>query len=323
MKLQMILFCFVLYALPIGAQSVPTVATLHVKDDTGKPVSFLPIRGVFDGNPNDDKGFQITTDSNGVAIVRGELYAKLRLWLEKNGYYKTVSVYELSDTMEYLTLKKWEPEFNIQLRRIRNPIPLFVSEMNNPYVYSRTSNGDYNTNNFVQYDLMKADFLPPHGDGEVADMEFTWKMDIYKTSPKGTAIDYDTYFELLMPNEADGIMRGEPCGTGEYGSDLISDYEVLLEGYTNRISLYYKRKEVERFHAEFDTNNDSHYLHYLRVRTQTNELGQVTNAYYGKIYGPITDVWTYYLNLTSNDRNIEYDGKTNLNPKGERKGISP
>ena len=54
-----------------------------------------------------------------------------------------------------------------------------------------------------------------------------------------------------------------------------------------------------------EENDDKHYLYYIRIRTQTNELGQVTNALYGKIYGRINANFLSLVNPTPNDRNIE------------------
>ena len=61
---------------------------------------------------------------------------------------------------------------------------------------------------------------------------------------------------------------------------------------------------------------------FLRVRTELNEHKRVKRAFYGKLVGPIiVDVhdtktamlrFTYYLNPTSLDRNMEFDPKQNL-----------
>lgn len=150
-------------------------------------------------------------------------------------------------------------------------------------------------------------------------------MDIHSYDKWELAKSYDTYFDLKMPNGADGIMCGEPYVYqdlgGIQGSDFHSDYEAPETGYENSIHLYTKREQNEYGRGKIDTNNDNHILYYFRIRTQTNELGQVTNAYYGKIYGEIDGGFTYYLNLTPNDRNVEYNPNENLNPavpRGER-----
>ena len=66
----------------------------------------------------------------------------------------------------------------------------------------------------------------------------------------------------------------------------------------------------------------------FRIRTRRDGNGKITSAYYGKIYGDINfkklfgvdteavaaPSFLYYLNLTPNDRNLEWDMKTNLCP---------
>jgi hypothetical protein len=143
----------------------------------------------------------------------------------------------------------------------------------------------------------------------VADMQFTRRMRIYSKDGDGLAVDYDSLCEIRMTNTVDGICLGKPDGTedGQYGSLYISAYEAPVEGYTSAISLY---RNVRGTKAE--SNDDKHFLYYFRIRTQTNEMGQVTNALYGKIYGQINGSFSYFLNPTPNDRNVEFDPKKNL-----------
>ena len=65
---------------------------------------------------------------------------------------------------------------------------------------------------------------------------------------------------------------------------------------------------------------DQNYI--FRVRTKVNERGEIISALYGKIHGRIETggylqplprlQFTYYLNPTPNDRNIEFDPEKNL-----------
>lgn len=62
--------------------------------------------------------------------------------------------------------------------------------------------------------------------------------------------------------------------------------------------------------------------YYFRLRSTTNEHGQLVSAFYRKIRSYIgfgvrgndtgTIQFTYYLNPTPNDRNLEFDPKKNL-----------
>src|SRR5204863_9024831 len=51
--------------------------------------------------------------------------------------------------------------------------------------------------------------------------------------------------------------------------------------------------------------------YFFRIRTSVHASGKIVSANYGKIYGDFMD-FTYYLNPTPNDRNIEFDPKRNL-----------
>ena len=51
--------------------------------------------------------------------------------------------------------------------------------------------------------------------------------------------------------------------------------------------------------------------YFFRVRTAKDHEGNIVSAHYGKIYGDFMQ-FTYYLNPTPNDRNIEFDPKQNL-----------
>ncbi len=42
-----------------------------------------------------------------------------------------------------------------------------------------------------------------------------------------------------------------------------------------------------------------------------DERGNIVSAHYGKIYGDFMQ-FSYYLNPTPNDRNVEFDPKQNL-----------
>ena len=76
------------------------------------------------------------------------------------------------------------------------------------------------------------------------------------------------------------------------------------------------------------TNIDKRRCYYFRIRTELDKSGNVTRALYGKIYGDfqligdgkkINDIkFLYYLNPTLNERNLEWDMKSNLCPTQER-----
>ena len=68
--------------------------------------------------------------------------------------------------------------------------------------------------------------------------------------------------------------------------------------------------------ASSSIEEDANY--FFRVRTKKDEAGRIISAVYGKIYGDFSGfeygklTFMYYLNLTPNDRNVEFDPTKNL-----------
>ena len=298
-------------------RAVPTTATFVVKDDAGQVVANVNLEGGFRdvSNAGSRDRFKGITNTNGIFVVEGNAVTGVggRFW--KDGYYETITSapidYEKKESMSH-----WDVEIPVVLKRIRNQIPMYVKTVENIEMRKKSDDkmGKYVLNSVVGYDLVKGDYTAPYGKGEVADMEFKWKMTIYKKDKYGMADDYDTLCEIRMPNALDGICRGKPDGVRGNGSAFISDYNAPEDGYQQLISLY---RNVRGSKAE--SNDDQHYLYYFRIRTKTDGTGKITSALYGKTYGQINDRFTYYLNPTPNDRNVEEDRNQNLFPGKNKK----
>ena len=291
---------------------IPTKATFVVRDDIGQPVVNAEIEGGFRdiSNAGSRDRFKGWTDTNGVLTVEGQAMLNVGGRVAADSYYPTIVEVPV-DMKNATSLRRWDVEIPVVLKRIRNPIPMYSRDVVNPYISAFERVGKYRLFGASCYDIVKGDFLPPHGNGTVADMHYVWKMRIYTTNRVGRALDKDMFFEIRMTNVLDGICRGTPDGgkgqNRNEGSANISAYAAPSEGYTNAIALYWNIRGMLT-----ESNDDQHYLYYFRIRTQTNEMGQVTNALYGKIYGQINGSFTYFLNPAPNDRNVEHDSKRNL-----------
>jgi hypothetical protein len=316
MKLPTITLICLLACIASAQQGVQTRAVFIVKDDMGQPVGNAAITGGFRdfSNAGSRDRFDGHTDSNGIFIAQGKAVVGVGCRVSSASYYPAQSSKNLEykrrqDGKGYESIDHWDVEIPILLKRIRNQIPMFMKGVENPYVSAFEGVGKYCLGRTSSYDIVNGAFLPPYGKGEMSDIRFNWKMTIYSKDSDGLAWDYDTLCEISMTNVVDGICRGVPDGSesGQTGSAYFSDYNAPVDGYTNTIPFY---EHVRGTKA--DSNDDKHYLYYFRIRTQTNALGQVTNALYGKIYGQINGRFTYYLNPTPNDRNIEFDPAKNL-----------
>ncbi len=301
----------------VAQKGIPSTITFIVKNDLGQPATNAAVEGGFlDFSQSGARDrFKGMTDTNGIYVAEGNAVLGVCAGFSSFGFVypteikKNIEYKRKQDGQGYERIDHWDVEIPVLLKRIRNQIPMFMKGVENPYVSAFEGVGKYCLGKTSSYDFVKGSFLPPHGNGEVADLDFKWWMAIYTKNKAGRAIDYDTLCEVRLTNVVDGICRGTPDGDedGQVGSAYFSDYNAPVEGYTNTISFYDNVRGTKA-----DSNDDRHYLYYFRIRTQTNAAGQVTNALYGKIYGQINGRFTYYLNPTPNDRNVEFAPKQNL-----------
>jgi hypothetical protein len=172
----------------------------------------------------------------------------------------------------------------------------------------------------VGFDLEVGDWVAPHGKGTKADLLFTYQAQIK---------DYWTGIKQLViacTNRLDGFYRVQK----EMWSDLQSTYGATPDGYQASVNLILDATKDKVLKSE--GIKESEYL-VFRVRTVLDDKGNIISAHYGKIYGPIEygagkDLdrlrFTYYLNPTANDRNLEFDPSRNLfGPTEKRRVYQP
>ncbi len=306
----------------LAQEGVPSEVRFIVRNEAGQPVKNAVVEGCFLDLSQSGCGdkFKGETDKDGNFRASGR--AVLGVWaiFHSAGFYQTRTDRRIEhkrklDGGERENLERWDVEIPVLLKRIRKPIPMYERQVDNPYVSMWESVGKYNLDKTTSYDLLKGDFLPPYGKGEVADLEFKWKMTIYAIDKLEMATDFDALCEISIPHTGDGICKGMPDGTEDeqFGSAFLSAYDAPLEGYQPLFSFY---RKVRGDKAE--SNDDEHYLYYFRIRTQKDASGAVTSALYGKIYGRINGNFHYFLNPTPNGRNVESDPKQNLFQKPGR-----
>ncbi len=229
----------------------------------------------------------------------------------------------------------WQPDnlvATIRLQRVEHPIPLFVKRVE-LRDYERGIGGFDGTNSVLRFDLMKGDWLPPYGKGEVADMaissrikitgtgkfrkpypEFGWsKMDFYMMKNECSLQGADGIAEVMSDPKAGIKIR-------DVSKEIIGCSVLRVSGVRQMFERNGKDWYTQNFN---DQSPDRCYT--FRIRTRRNDKGELVEAYYGKIYGDfefegddkkglIGVKFLYYLNPKSLDRNLEWDMKTNLCP---------
>jgi hypothetical protein len=207
-------------------------------------------------------------------------------------------------------LQPWGLQHKITLYPIVKPIAMYarkmglnVPELSKPF----------------GFDLMKSDWVAPFGKGEVAD--FIFKLEsgdakvppgYYERYPRAIRRKNET-LTLTFSNPDDGIQGFIIPDPRRGKNGLRSPRYAPESGYeTNLVSIWCE----DEGHFRNDTRKENQ-NYTFRVRTMRDEHGVITNAFYGKIYGPFGHGGpyvgcTYYLNPTPLDRNLEFDRTKNL-----------
>ena len=340
MKVLMIL-CLLFLLNPFCALAHSASYTLHVVDsETGQALRNIRCETIFTthtGNWNDMSRGRLeqgVTNADGDFRFKGESdvsHVTFSIHTEGVAYYPVIRKrLEFSGVSGVLS-RHWEPYDSIvtvRLQRVEHPIPLFVKRVE-LRDYERGIGGFDGTNSVLRFDLMKGDWLPPYGKGEVADMRIDTRVD--RTETERRFLPQDGQWGVLQ--FYDFVAKVE-LHDGDYllsedvrASAGIKIRSVVRDGSARSITRTKgKRKQIDGnkdWRCEYFSDSVPNRCYTFRIRTRRNDKGELVEAYYGKIYGDfefegddkkglIGVKFLYYLNPKSLDRNLEWDRKTNL-----------
>ena len=271
------------------------MVTLKWIDEEGQPLSGIQVQAGFEG----DATQQMKTDTNGLCVLNGKTYcAEVAYCAKPDGFYYSQGRYKFRGGIKDGKNQPWNPVVTTAVRKIISPIPMSAKKVRAVIPV---------LDEFVGYDLMEADWIAPYGKGKIGDIIFRMKKRYVSIQ------DFDSSLDLALTNAVDGVQE---TSLNEF---QVSDFRLLRfapsDGYAIT-NLNVSESSTNYFHP------DENQAFYFRVRTVTNESGRITSALYGKIRSYIgfdvrrdkTGVvnFTYYLNPTPNDRNLEFDPKRNL-----------
>jgi hypothetical protein len=262
------------------------------------------------GEPNIVTG---TTDKNGLCTLKGKgSGGDAGISVKKDGYYGS-SGYSVDFTnVTGKVMQKWQPwnpTIPVVLKRKGKTIAMYARKVTGLPIPAQGVQ--------IGFDLINADWVEPYGDGETTDFIFRLdrKPEIVVKDEYGPLTLYDVTLTVSFTNSTDGIQSFPIPVRGR--SALRLPAMAPENGYITNIV---KRMYQDETNAPYcDVREDENY--FFRVRTQINPAGLITNALYGKIHGDFDRAFqagilrfTYYLNPTPNDRNIEFDPSKNLFP---------
>jgi hypothetical protein len=294
--------------------------TVRVVDEAGVIITnaeveagvTVPIKPGWGWGGGKEVGIKGLTDTNGLCtLVMDECYGEVNVSASKDGYYWSAG-YRI-DFTNYIGVvnKKWQPwnpTVAIQLKAVGTRVPMYAKKFRGEQAKKLPEIGKP-----IGFDLEKADWVAPYGTGETSDFIFRLERQL-----GGMTIDeyqlFDATFILSFSEPDDGIQSVYAKPTK--GSKLRLPRFAPEQGYeTNLVRRAYRHSDG----AYVERREDQNY--FFRVRTKKDDNGKIISALYGKIHGEIevdlsrpnnSVVFTYYLNPTPNDRNLEFDPSKNL-----------
>jgi hypothetical protein len=296
-------------------------ATLKVVDQDGRPVEGADVAMGFDVGP-DGNGIGVKTSTqrakspaSGVVVLSGgNTSGYSGISARKEGYYEARHVFQAKARVSG-RWEPWNPEIKLVLKEKRNPVAMYgfsiregVPGIKDLVFPSRVPRGP------AGFDLLKHDWVAPHGKGEQEDIRVSVRMEEEPRPmkwPKGWMV-----FEF--PGPGNGIRS--TLETSLWGAGLLSAHEAPEGGYASK-------REFGNFVGSMPVPAGAEAnwtpVHVFRVRTVLDEQGKVVSALHGKLYGhPRLGLFnkdgsakwrmTYYLNPDPHSRNLECDPSKNL-----------
>ena len=287
----------------VMAQNAQAKITLHLTTDDGKVLANFPcgagswINNVT--NPSDrTANANGKTDANGnVSLELPCLFGNVSISTKPGvpRYYPNGLSYQFTNVVSG-KWQPWNPTINLVVSPILNPIPMYARN-------AGVMGADLTLpakNTPIGFDLEAADWVVPYGKGTSSDFFFN----LSNQTPGDIALT------ISFPNKGDGIQSVIGPEKNQGSAFRLLRY-APEGGYQATFVQKYSQVWV---HGMLQENQN----YFFRVRTVLDESGNVKSALYGKISGPI-QFWdnaglefTYYLNPTPNDRNMEFDPTKNL-----------
>jgi hypothetical protein len=302
-------------------------------DDDGKPVESADVeaelRNLF--HERRHVTYRGSSDEKGLFVVEGEGTERIRFVGSKEGHYSGVAVLEFREKEGERWLP-WDEVVDVRLYRVENPIPLWV------YGASVSEGSRWRsipkTGEDVGFDLVRVDWVEPHGEGEIADLIFHARIadvgpddgDVWTAATVRMANEDDgwvVYEENPDPHSEMKLPRSAPAGT----------YEIKQIETETRFGRF-------RRMVPLDGVKRPPWGYFFRIRTQRDrDTGEIKSALYGIIRKgldggsevppiQVRQVWAegrltekmetqfrLYLNPTPGDRNLEWNDE-NLREEG-------
>ena len=329
-EMKLLMAVCVINAMNASVHALSPSVGLGVKvvDESNRVFAGIPVTCVFPDKTRfgaDDYSIVTNmTGNDGIAWFHGRASNG---WVEygmikKEGFYSIDAIRTRFANVTGTVSKEWLPYNDVQtitLQQFIKPIPLWVRNDSRGWTHDLTTAPDKK----FSYDFVKGDWMPPFGKGEHADLEF-------KSLPRedfgmgmGPSGIPDPAFRDTISAEFIGQDNGVVKVTPPPNA-VLKVRTAPHDGYGRSFRVWYGRTKT----MQIDKSLDDDACHVFRIRTVKDRDGKIISALYGKVYGgfaltykveehPSGVSFTYYLNPTPNDRNLEWDMEHNLCPTRE------
>lgn len=307
--------------------------TVKVLDENGEAINNadIHVRAIYPERYKDGSNdFYGKSNQAGEFAVESKTTSySVPIFVKKDGYYDSVMEYQYGyelnrTTKAYDRVMPWNPIVPVIMKKIGKRVPM--------YVRSRDRDAKYFPKQDIEYgfDLMKDDWVYPHGKGVLADLLL--KSELFQKDESS----YNVIMTIRFPNKGDGWIPIMEMNGVE--SDLKYPREAPATGYREEPIIL---KQTIRKPAGDEIPQGGHaYGYFFRTRTKLGEQGEVMSSLYSKIVDIPIDkrrlkhpifiggspgnpndprerkgcffILNYYLNPAPNNRIVEFDRKNNL-----------
>ena len=274
---------------------------VRVVDDDGGAVTNAEVEVYFGLSVREGATIKGKTDAKGMFAAKGKTTGEVYINVRKKGCYETAKKLDLAaDENRKVSWGKWMPDkipCTVRLRRIGKPVKLLTSDFPKTYYIKDPDMA-------IGFDLLKQDWVEPHGEGEVADFDVTCE----SNGTQGS--DYaETKLTIKFVRPFDGAYT---CRKNKE-STLQTVRQADTNGTYQTELLYWKRRDQDRKFSRHILSEDD--ILVLRTRSQVDEKGNFVGAQYSMIVGELIFGrskkafglirFRSFVNPTFNDSNLE------------------
>lgn len=287
-----------------GFASQDAKVSIEVVDEKGIRLDGCTVSAVFEVNGKEVTTTGVSNTNTFFTATETPTQPYVTVIATKDGYYKSSKTYMFkSGNASKMRMEPWNPTITLVLRKIIDPVSGKGVDR------CRGCDRDFPVyDKAIGFDLLKGDWVAPHGLGEQTDFMFTISRD------KENKI---AYYKAEFVNKGDGIQEYffvKPIRESRFRWP----HTAPIDGYRSLLKKKYvwggdqtRLPDFEEF-PEYDSNRKKPLNYIFRIRTQYDDEGVIKSAYYGRITGDIInmrynnrEMLNYWINTNPTSRSLE------------------